>query len=146
MPIADIWRTPLTTTVEPSQSSGLGSGSSHCLGPIGRLLIGRRANFHRSMVNGGRPIPDLLALANLLHFQLSTFWLATTASGLLAGSLFYIADPASMHVFPATAPMEEAIAFAGTLHHNFNWLIVVFAMITICAGFIELSMHPIRTD
>jgi hypothetical protein len=46
------------------------------------------------------PISDLLALANLLHFQVKTFWLATRGLGLLAVCLFYIADSASMMSFP----------------------------------------------
>jgi class 3 adenylate cyclase len=70
--------------------------------------------------------------------------LGLIALGLLVVCLFYIADLVSMYVFPAVAPIEEAMALMGTLHHNFSWLVVLFAMIAICAGFIELRRTQIE--
>jgi len=67
--------------------------------------------------------------------------------GLLAVCLFYFADLVSMYVLPAVASMQEAMAFMGTLHRNLSWLVVLFAMIAISAGFIELRRTQIeRTE
>jgi class 3 adenylate cyclase len=49
-----------------------------------------------------------------------------------------------MHVLPAVASMQEAMAFMGTLHRNLSWLVVLFAMIAISAGFIELRRTQIE--
>jgi hypothetical protein len=60
---------------------------------------------------------------------------------------FIFADLVSMYVLPAVASMHEATAFMGTLHRNLNWLVVLFAMIAISAGFIELRRTQIeRTE
>ena len=66
------------------------------------------------------------------------------ALGLLAVCLFYFADLVSMHVFPGVASVEEAMAFMGTLHRDLSWLVVLFAMIAISAGFIELRRTQIE--
>ena len=67
--------------------------------------------------------------------QIGLQWIAF---GLLAVCLFYFADLVSMYVLPAVASMQEAMAFMGTLHRNLSWLVVLFAMIAISTGFIEL--------
>src|SRR6266478_3542642 len=66
------------------------------------------------------------------------------ALGLLVVCLFYFADLASMHVLPAVTSMQEATAFMGTLHRNLSWLVVLFAMIAISSGFIELRRTQIE--
>src|SRR5205814_6214623 len=50
----------------------------------------------------------------------------------------YVAALASRYVLPAITSMQEAMAFMGTLHRNLSWLVVLFAMIAISTGFIEL--------
>jgi class 3 adenylate cyclase len=64
--------------------------------------------------------------------------------GLLAVCLLYFADLMSMYVFPVIAPAEDAMAFMGTLHRDLSWLVVLFAMIVICSGFIELRRTQIE--
>ena len=66
------------------------------------------------------------------------------ASGLVIVCLFYFADLASMYVLPAITSMQEARAFMGTLHRNLSWLVVLFAMIAISTGFIELKRTQIE--
>ena len=66
------------------------------------------------------------------------------ASGLVIVCLFYFADLASMYVLPAITSMQEAMAFMGTLHRNLSWLVVLFAMIAISTGFIELRRTQIE--
>jgi hypothetical protein len=66
------------------------------------------------------------------------------ALGLLAVCLFYFGDLASMYVLPAVTSMEEAMATTGTIHRNLSWLVVLFAMIAISAGFIELRRTQIE--
>src|SRR5215472_10384084 len=73
--------------------------------------------------------------------QIGLQWIAF---GLLAVCLFYFADLVSMYVLPAVASMQEAMAFMGTLHRDFSWLVVLFAMIAISAGFIELRRTQIE--
>jgi hypothetical protein len=75
--------------------------------------------------------------------QIGHLWIAL---GLLAVCLFYSADLLSMYVLPAIASTQEATAFMGTLHRNLSRLVVLFAMIAISAGFIELLAHTSRTD
>jgi adenylate cyclase len=65
-------------------------------------------------------------------------------SGLLAVCLFYFADLVSMYVLPAATSMQEARAFMGTLHLSLSWLVVLFAMIAISRGFIELRRTQIE--
>ena len=81
------------------------------------------------------PILDLLTLANLLHFQVKTILLATRALGLLTVFLFYIADLVSMSVLFQSLHQWKNM---DTLYRNFSCLVILFALITICAGFIEL--------
>ncbi len=66
------------------------------------------------------------------------------ALGLLVVCLFYFADLASMYVLPGATSMQEATAFMGTLHRNLSWLVVLFAMIAISSGFIELRRAQIE--
>ncbi len=66
------------------------------------------------------------------------------AFGLLAVCLFYFADLASMYVLPVVTSMPEAMELMGTLHRNFSWLVVLFAMIAISTGFIELRRTQIE--
>jgi len=65
-------------------------------------------------------------------------------SGLLVVCLFYFADLVSMYVLPAATSMQEARAFMGTLHLSLSWLVVLFAMIAISRGFIELRRTQIE--
>jgi adenylate cyclase len=66
------------------------------------------------------------------------------AFGLLLVCLFYFADLASMYILPAATSMQEAMEFMGTLHRNLSWLVVLFAMIAISTGFIELRRTQIE--
>jgi len=50
----------------------------------------------------------------------------------------------SMYVLPAVTSMQEARAFMGTLHLSLSWLVVLFAMIAISRGFIELRRTQIE--
>ena len=73
--------------------------------------------------------------------QIGLRWIAL---GLLVVCLFYFADLVSMYVLPAVTSMQEAMAFMGTLHRNLSWLVVLFAMIAISTGFIELRRTQIE--
>ena len=73
--------------------------------------------------------------------QTGTRWIAL---GLLVVCLFYFVDLLSMYVLPAVASPQEAMAFMGILHRNLSWLVVLFAMIAISAGFIELRRTQIE--
>jgi class 3 adenylate cyclase len=64
--------------------------------------------------------------------------------GLLVVCLFYFADLVSMYALPAVTSMQEAMALMGTLHLNLSWLVVLFAMIPISTGFIELRRTQIE--
>jgi class 3 adenylate cyclase len=66
------------------------------------------------------------------------------ALGLLAVCLFYFADLASMHVLPVVTSMEVATESMNTLHRDLSWLIVLFAVIAISSGFIELRRTQIE--
>ena len=66
------------------------------------------------------------------------------ALGLLAVCLFYFADLASMYVMPVATSMQEAMELMGTLHRNLSWLVVLFAMIAISIGFIELRRTQVE--
>src|SRR5215472_4456871 len=66
------------------------------------------------------------------------------ALGLLVVCLFYFADLISMYVFPVVMPAEDAMVFMGSLHRNLSWLVVLFAMIVISLGFIELRRTQIE--
>jgi len=60
-------------------------------------------------------------------------------AGILVVGLFYVADLLSMYLLPAFIPMAEAMEVMGNLHRNFSWLISLFAIVVISAGFIELK-------
>jgi adenylate cyclase len=66
------------------------------------------------------------------------------ALGLLVVCLFYFADLASMYVLPVVTSMQEAMELMGSLHRNLSWLVVLFAMIAISTGFIELRRTQIE--
>jgi adenylate cyclase len=66
------------------------------------------------------------------------------AIGLLVVCLFYFADLVSMYVLPVVTSMQEATTLMGTLHRNLSWLVVLFAMIAISSGFIELRRAQIE--
>jgi adenylate cyclase len=64
--------------------------------------------------------------------------------GLVAICLFYFGDLLSMYVLPAVMSMQAATGFMDTLHQNLSWLAVLFAMIAISSGFIELRRTQIE--
>jgi class 3 adenylate cyclase len=64
--------------------------------------------------------------------------------GLVGICLFYFADLLSMHVLPVVMSMQAATTFMDTLHQNVSWLVVLFAMIAISSGFIELRRTQIE--
>src|SRR5215831_5359256 len=66
------------------------------------------------------------------------------ALGLVVVCLFYFADLASMYVLPAVTSVQEAMELMGTLHRDLSWLVVLFAMIAISTGFIELRRSQIE--
>ena len=49
-----------------------------------------------------------------------------------------------MYALPAVMSPEVATASMGTLHRNLSWLVVLFAMIVISVGFIELRRTQIE--
>src|SRR5215468_2523419 len=120
----------------------------------------RRASKGRSMIWNSVPFMtaiDLLIIAVTIYAiwrcqligpskrpSAPQIGLRLIALGLLAVCLFYFADLVSMYVFPVVAPAEDAMAFMGTLHRNLSWLVVLFAMIVISAGFIELRRTQIE--
>ncbi len=59
--------------------------------------------------------------------------------GILAVSLFYIADLVAMHVLPLFIPMAKAMMFMEKLHLNVIWLVILIAMLTIAFGLIKLK-------
>ncbi len=65
--------------------------------------------------------------------------LRSIMAGILVVGLFYVADLLSMYLLPAFIPMAEAMEVMGNLHRNFSWLISLFAIVVISAGFIELK-------
>jgi class 3 adenylate cyclase len=65
--------------------------------------------------------------------------LRSIMAGILVVGLFYVLDLLSMYVLPAFIPMAEAMEVMGNLHRNFSWLISLFAIVVISAGFIELK-------
>jgi adenylate cyclase len=66
------------------------------------------------------------------------------AIGLLVVCLFYFTDLVSMLVLPVVTSTQEATTLMGTLHRNLSWLVVLFAMIAISSGFIELRRAQIE--
>ena len=66
--------------------------------------------------------------------------------GLLAIALFYAADFATMHVLPMVTAMDKAMEAMAALHRNLNWLVILFAVISISIGFIELLVELQRRE
>ena len=66
------------------------------------------------------------------------------ALGLLVVCLFYFADLVSMYVLPAVTSTEEAMEFMGALHRNLSWLVVLFSMIVISGGYVELGRTQVE--
>ena len=66
--------------------------------------------------------------------------------GLLAVALFYAADLATMHVLPMVTGMDEAMKAMEALHRDLNWLVILFAMISMSIGFIELLVELQRRE
>jgi hypothetical protein len=64
--------------------------------------------------------------------------------GLVGICLFYFVDLLSMYVSPAVMSRQEAMAFMDTLHQNVSWFAVLFAMVAISSGFIELRCTQIE--
>jgi PAS domain S-box-containing protein len=66
--------------------------------------------------------------------------------GLLAVALFYAADLAIMHVLPMLTGMDEAMEVMKVFHRNLSWLVILFAVISISIGFIELLVELQRRE
>ena len=64
--------------------------------------------------------------------------------GLVGICLFYFVDLLSMYVSPAVMSRQAAMAFMDTLHQNVSWFTVLFAMVAISSGFIELRRTQIE--
>jgi PAS domain-containing protein len=58
--------------------------------------------------------------------------------GLLVVYLFYLADLVSMHVLRVITSTQEAMAFMGGLQRNLRSPVVLFAMVVISAGIVEV--------
>jgi PAS domain S-box-containing protein len=66
--------------------------------------------------------------------------------GLLAVALFYAADLAIMHLLPMVTPIDEAMKAMEALHRNVSWLVILFAVVFISIGFIELLVELQRRE
>jgi class 3 adenylate cyclase len=62
----------------------------------------------------------------------------------LAVCLFYFGDLAAMYVLPVVTSMDVAMESMEALHQNLSWLVVLFAMIAISYGFVELRRGQIE--
>jgi PAS domain S-box-containing protein len=71
-------------------------------------------------------------------------WLV--ALGLLIVGLFYFLDLVSMYLLPSITSEQEAMAFMHYLHHNFSWLVVLFALAATSVGFTELVVELQKRD
>ena len=49
-----------------------------------------------------------------------------------------------MYVLPAVTSTQEATEFMGALHRNLSWLVVLFSMIVISGGYIELGRTQVE--
>jgi PAS domain S-box-containing protein len=67
-------------------------------------------------------------------------------SGLLAVALFYAADLAIMHVLPMVTGMDETMKAMDDFHRNLSWPVILFAVISISFGFIELLVELQRRE
>ena len=67
-------------------------------------------------------------------------------SGLLAVALFCATDLAFMLVVPMLIGMDEAMEAMRALDRNLIWLVILFAVISISIGFIELLVELRRRE
>src|SRR5712672_4657746 len=79
-------------------------------------------------------------------FQRPRIGLLLIHSGLLAIALFYAADLAIMHVLPRVTARDEAIKAMEALHRDVSWLVILFAVMSISIGFIELLVELQRRE
>ena len=68
------------------------------------------------------------------------------ALGLLAVCLFYFADLLTMHALGAIASTQETMELMGLLHRNISWLVFLFALICISAGFAQILSEIQRRE
>jgi PAS domain S-box-containing protein len=80
------------------------------------------------------------------RFERPRIGLLLINSGLLAVALFYAADLAIMHVLPMVTARDEAMKAMEALHRNLGWLVILFAVISISIGFIELLVELQRRE
>ena len=80
------------------------------------------------------------------RFERPRIGLLLINSGLLAVALFYAADLAIMHVLPMVTARDEAMKAMEALHRNLSWLVILFAVISISIGFIELLVELQRRE
>ncbi len=80
------------------------------------------------------------------RFERPRIGLLLINSGLLAVALFYSADLAIMHVLPMVTARDEAMNAMEALHRNLSWLVILFAVISISIGFIELLVELQRRE
>ncbi len=80
------------------------------------------------------------------RFERPRIGLLLINSGLLAVALFYSADLAIMHVLPMVTARDEAMKAMEALHRNLSWLVILFAVISISFGFIELLVELQRRE
>src|SRR6266404_3053798 len=80
------------------------------------------------------------------RFERARIGLLLIHSGLLAIALFYTADLAIMHVLPMVTARDEAMKAMEALHRNLSWLVILFAVISISIGFIELLVELQRRE
>jgi len=80
------------------------------------------------------------------RFERPRIGLLLINSGLLAVALFYAADLAIMHVLPMVTARDEAMKAMEALHRNLGWLVILFAVISIFIGFIELLVELQRRE
>jgi adenylate cyclase len=64
--------------------------------------------------------------------------------GLVCVCLFYFVGLLSMYVLPVVMSRQAAMAFMDTLHENVSWFAVLFAMIAISSGVIEVRRTQIE--
>ena len=72
------------------------------------------------------------------------FGLTLAALGLLLIALFYLADLATMHVFPLFMTKIAAMAVMKDLHLNYNWIITLLGIGAIAIGFTMTSLKNIQ--
>jgi PAS domain S-box-containing protein len=80
------------------------------------------------------------------RFERSRIGALLIDAGLLTVGLFYGADLATMHVLPMVTSVDEAMEVMEVLHRNLNWLVILFAMVAISIGFIELVVELRRRE